>query len=101
MRGLGIILRSIGLALPSVMRATSLALVVTAVWSVMAVELFRNKDLYQTQFGHFGTAMLTFFSIATFDSWVHDLIREVTAEFGVSYFMFFACYAFFCGILLT
>jgi len=92
-KALSLIVQGVTQSIPGVSNACVLLLLVMGIWSIIAVDLFKDEE-FSEFFGDFGLSMLSTFQMMTFDSWVSGIARPVTFRSGsIMAPVFFISYA--------
>lgn len=87
-------------ALPGVLHAFLVLAILMGIWSVIAVEFF--KDALPEEFGNFLKSMYTMWQIMTMDSWSSGIARVLIFEKNMPMAsVFFISYVFIAGIVMT
>jgi len=104
--GLRDIMESVTRALPSVLYAMALLIVLMSVCSVIAVELFncdwnKNNQDDCKFFGTFFRSILSFVQITTMDNWSSGLAKPMVERHGVNAGFFLVSYNYVSGIIFV
>uniref|UniRef100_A0A7S4PDL9 PH domain-containing protein n=1 Tax=Guillardia theta TaxID=55529 RepID=A0A7S4PDL9_GUITH len=89
LQSLRVIIQSLLSAIIPVANAFGVLLLVSSLFSVMAVIIFGDSD--KELFGSFSLALFTMFQISTGDGWVTDVVRPMNTghlshDFGINFF---------------
>jgi len=94
------IILAIGEALPGVMNAFAILMMVMCLYAILAVDLFGAQEENKQMFGKFSTALFTMFQMMTTEGWA-DIARDVMATSGDGYAVFFVSFILIANILLA
>lgn len=87
-------------ALPGMVNAIAVLLLVMGVWSIMGVHFF-GED-FPDEFGNFTKGLLTCMQMMTYDSWVSGVTRPICLYYGTPWPpFFFVSYAFISAIIMA
>eukprot|EP00240_Pyramimonas_obovata_P003206 CAMPEP_0118957174 /NCGR_PEP_ID=MMETSP1169-20130426/61960_1 /TAXON_ID=36882 /ORGANISM="Pyramimonas obovata, Strain CCMP722" /LENGTH=622 /DNA_ID=CAMNT_0006905229 /DNA_START=394 /DNA_END=2262 /DNA_ORIENTATION=- len=92
------IILAIGDAIPGVMNAFAILMLVMCLYAILAVDLFGPENT--AYFGKFSQALFTMFQMMTTEGWA-DIAREVMENNGDGYAIFFVSFILIANILLA
>lgn len=98
-KALRIIIEAVLKSLPGVANAFVVLGLIMSIWSIMAVEFFRDE--MPDHFGNFFLAILTFFQIMTLDGWCSNITRVLVLSQGPMVAGFFLSYVFINAIMMA
>lgn len=100
-RCLQMILIGIGKSIPGVRDALVVLGLIMAIWAIIGVNFFGDKDAYKLYYGDFGKAMLTQLQIMTLDSWASQIARPIIFNESPVYAVYFVSYILINGVIMT